>query len=308
MSTTTNNYNLVRNEQTDDTIQATVTDQNTTMNLIDSQMKVNDNKGNQALNPIEPSSIVSQLVNITTPTNDAKFILDIQTTVTGGNITINRNVSGAKDLLNPDGSNVIELLQDVRFYDVYEDGSDFILAPKGAKLIGDAIPADVLLGKTFSNVDDNDKVGTMPNNGGSNIASSYDDETIAEGYHNGLGKALAPTFSSGSTYTHVSVPTFGQFTVVYALANAFICKRKGSITVVITIYRNTTSGTVFGKIYKNGIPYGSEVSVNSNSPTEFTQSVSVSAGDSVELYTNAPSGNIVNSNLVGKASQQPEMY
>lgn len=64
----------------------------------------------------------------------------------------------------------------------------------GKKLKGDAQPGDVLLNKTFSNADGNDKVGTMPNNGSvgtQNLTTEGAEYTIPAGYHNGLGKVKA---------------------------------------------------------------------------------------------------------------------
>jgi len=133
MANNTTNYSLKLNEGTDDVVDALVVNQNLTMNVIDSTMKINANGVSQALTPIEPTAVISQLITIMTPnTTDKKFTLDIKTTVTGGDITIARNNEPAKDLLNPDGTNVTELSQDGRFFDVYEDVSAFYLAPKGA--------------------------------------------------------------------------------------------------------------------------------------------------------------------------------
>lgn len=66
---------------------------------------------------------------------------------------------------------------------------------------GNAVVGDVLYGKTFSNADGTDKVGTMPNNGAVaptalNPGGSY---TIPAGYHNGQGAVSAK--SNTATYT-----------------------------------------------------------------------------------------------------------
>lgn len=54
---------------------------------------------------------------------------------------------------------------------------------------GNALPADVLAGKTFSNADGIDKTGTMVNNGAVTITLTDQDPsyTVPEGYHNGSG-------------------------------------------------------------------------------------------------------------------------
>lgn len=57
------------------------------------------------------------------------------------------------------------------------------------KPTGDALPANVLAGKTFSNADGTGKTGTMANNGAVSVTLTDQDPTytIPEGYHNGLG-------------------------------------------------------------------------------------------------------------------------
>lgn len=66
---------------------------------------------------------------------------------------------------------------------------------------GNAVVGDVLYGKTFSNADGTDKVGTMPNNGA--VAPTALDPggsyTIPAGYHNGQGAVSAK--SNTATYT-----------------------------------------------------------------------------------------------------------
>ena len=90
------------------------------------------NSIDQSLNPIVPNSVVSQLINVTTPSNgNKKFTLDIQTTITGGAITISRDGGSALSLKNPDGTDVEELSQDTRFFDIIDDVSVFTLASKG---------------------------------------------------------------------------------------------------------------------------------------------------------------------------------
>ena len=57
------------------------------------------------------------------------------------------------------------------------------------KPTGDAVPANVLAGKTFSNADGVGKTGTMANNGAVSVTLTDQDPTytIPEGYHNGSG-------------------------------------------------------------------------------------------------------------------------
>lgn len=62
----------------------------------------------------------------------------------------------------------------------------------GVQPTGNAQPADVLSGKTFSNADGIDKTGTMVNNGAvSGSATPTQPYTIPAGYHNGNGVVTA---------------------------------------------------------------------------------------------------------------------
>ena len=109
-----------------------VSDNTTDIGTNTTDISTNANGVDQSLNPIEPDSVVSQLVTVTTPsTSNKKFTLDIQTTVTGGPITINRDGGGALSLKTPDGTDVEELSQDTRFFDIIDDTTVFTLASKG---------------------------------------------------------------------------------------------------------------------------------------------------------------------------------
>lgn len=71
-----------------------------------------------------------------------------------------------------------------------------------ASATGDAVPADVLEGVTFSSDTGADQEGTMKNNGAVKKVLDYDEEfEIAEGYHNGQGKVVAPSAGEDSTET-----------------------------------------------------------------------------------------------------------
>lgn len=68
-----------------------------------------------------------------------------------------------------------------------------VLASGGASTGGDALPAEVLSGKTFTN-DNGAQTGTMTNNGAvTQTLAAGDSYTIPEGYHNGSGIVTADT-------------------------------------------------------------------------------------------------------------------
>ena len=80
-----------------------------------------------------------------------------------------------------------------------------VLASSGpAPTGGDALPAEVLSGKTFTN-DNGPQTGTMTNNGAvTQILSAGQSYTIPEGYHNGEGTVSA----SGKYLNAISMYVF----------------------------------------------------------------------------------------------------
>ena len=65
----------------------------------------------------------------------------------------------------------------------------FGVAGSSIQASGAAAAGEVLLGKTFSNAS-GAATGSMPNNGAVNLTPGTTDQTIAAGYHNGLGKVV----------------------------------------------------------------------------------------------------------------------
>lgn len=96
-----------------------------------------------------------------------------------------------------------------------------VLESGGTQPTGDAVAADVLTGKTFSNASAVGIAGTMPNRGAvSGQATPSQPYTIPEGYHNGSGVVTAT--SAYNPTTMASVATDTGFTAVvgkhYAVA------------------------------------------------------------------------------------------
>ena len=76
-------------------------------------------------------------------------------------MTINVNGMGAKPIKKPNGNDLVSgNLKAGSVYTVRYNGTNFIL--QGSDSAGDATPGDVTAGKTFSNDDDTDLVGTLP--------------------------------------------------------------------------------------------------------------------------------------------------
>jgi len=78
-----------------------------------------------------------------------------------GPVTINVNGLGTKAIKKPNGKDVTAgFLKAGSIYTVRYNGTNFIL--QGSDAAGTATPGDVTAGKTFSNDDDTDLVGTLP--------------------------------------------------------------------------------------------------------------------------------------------------
>ena len=102
----------------------------------------------------------------------------------------------------------------------------------GGDATGNAVAADVLAGKTFSNASDNGIAGTMPNRGAESIVPAEAPRTIPKGYHDGDGKVIGDAdltpdnikvgvtvfgvlggyVGAGDTYNGAEVPKTGQTT------------------------------------------------------------------------------------------------
>lgn len=111
-------------------------------------------------NPVE-TTINDKTISFNTTSNLKKVTLKISADVTGGPILISRNGQTAKPLKFPNDEAVTELSAEIMFYDVVEDTAVFCLAPRGAKLEGNAQSEHVLAGKTFCNEDEIGLIGTM---------------------------------------------------------------------------------------------------------------------------------------------------
>jgi len=122
-----------------------------------------------------------------------------------GAVTINVNGLGAKSIKKPNGNDVAAgNLKAGSVYTVRYNGTNFIL--QGSDSAGNATPDDVRAGKTFSNDDGPDQVGTLPDRGDADIqAQLSSDVTIPRGIYDGNGKVLRPIFQVGA-FEHVIEP------------------------------------------------------------------------------------------------------
>jgi len=135
----------------------------------------------------------------------------------------------------------------------------------GAAATGDAVAADVLTGKTFSNGTSSGIAGGMANNGAVTITPGTTAQTIAAGYHNGSGTVatdanlLAANIVSGKTIFGVAgsasaatvpaaVPKTGQ-TTPYAAGDDGTLQKGVTIGTRFTAANGTVTDNRTGLIW-----------------------------------------------------------
>lgn len=108
-----------------------------------------------------------------------------------------------------------------------------VLAGGGTAPTGDAVAADVLTGKSFSNANAVGISGTMPNNGAvSGVASASQPYTIPAGYHNGSGTVRAEIPNKISSY---EIYTGNSSVTIASNGLAYIWCQDTSGTYTVTI-------------------------------------------------------------------------
>ena len=150
-----------------------------------------------------------------------------------GNMTIN-----AKPFLNLDGSQLAAgKIKSGKVYDFYYDagsGGRFFLL---ARASGTAVVADVLAGKTFSNDNDTDIVGTMPDYTNSNNVGVVGVSTSAAGQI-----AVVPytgAYNQGASRIQVFLPAWdANFVGSNFPADKIIFGAQGSIPIISPDYSN----------------------------------------------------------------------
>lgn len=132
-----------------------------------------------------------------------------------------------------------------------------VLESGGVTPTGDAVAADVLAGKTFSNANAVGVTGTMVNRGAvSQTLSGGQSYTIPEGYHNGSGTVTA--LSSGYNIVNIynlytSGGTYNDITVSANIGDYLVLSNSNSeASISATGIEETTEISIPGalKIYK----------------------------------------------------------
>jgi len=200
-----------------------------------------------------------------------------------GAVTIDVNGLGAKAVKKPNGNDVAAgNLKAGSIYTLRYNGTNFIL--QGSDSAGNAMPADVLAGKTFSNDAGPDQVGTMPNRGAVIITPSWTaEQAIQDGYHNGSGKVKPAQVTVGDSVVYYNFTESFVSSSTYTKVYAALVKMGGTYRVKFTI-RATTGTIAYGKIYVNDVAVGTEKYNDSETYIEVSDDVTVVANDNIQLY------------------------
>ncbi len=127
---------------------------------------------------------------------------------------------------------------------------------------GNALPADVLAGKTFSNADGVDKTGTMVNNGAVTITLTDQDPsyTVPQGYHNGSGTvSFTPSGGDGADLVVTCSDHFAGSTISCTDGTTTFTEICPSTSPYVVTFESiptgtwTVSGVVEGKTYSQQV-------------------------------------------------------
>jgi hypothetical protein len=187
----------------------------------------------------------------------------------GAATTLKLNTLESKPVYKPNSTTAPKLTSGKPYTFILSSDLSYFFLDASAE--GDAVAANVLAGKIFSNDDDTGLTGTMVNNGSVGIQTltmEGAEYTIPEGYHNGLGKVkatitniAAAVIKAGTTvggvvgtYTSDATATAaGMLSGITAYVNGL--KITGTIPSksAATITPGTTAQTIAAGQYLSGV-------------------------------------------------------
>ena len=152
-------------------------------------------------------------------------------------------------------------------------------------LPGNAIKADVLAGKYFSAGSIYNEAGTMTNNAASNIqALLFSNVPISGGYYNGAGEVLYPVIGAGDNELRAANISRSTVNLNYELLKSIQVKFPAQYRIRFALRSEEEFTTVYGRIYKNGAGFGTERSTTSTSLVYYTEALSFTTNDYVQIY------------------------
>lgn len=102
--------------------------------------------------------------------------------------------------------------------------------------------------------------------------------------------ALVDHVSSTAAYIYSHEPGLyvQAFTASYIKQAEFTIGRDGIVSVTFKIWTSSASWIAYGRIYVNGVAVGTERTTASTSGAVFTEDITISKDDKIQLYTKQP--------------------
>lgn len=229
----------------------------------------------------------------------------------GAATTINADGKGAKSVYKPGGTSAPTIIAGKAYTVWYSLGNDCFFFKASAE--GDAVAADVLAGKKFSNDADTGLTGTLALTGNAAVGDVLSGKTFYNTDPNSkntgtmdLSNLSAGNIKNGviingitGTYQQVSNVNAGDDMLLYNndmmrnhLGQAWYklydvqVLLSGTYRIAFDLATSYTTGMAYCTIYKNGVAYGTPRTTNTQwgATTTFTEDLSFSAGDNIQLW------------------------
>lgn len=82
----------------------------------------------------------------------------------------------------------------------------------------------------------------------------------------------------------------GSYPTAYELGRTWPVIVSGTYRTQIILRNHNVSGTLYGRVYRNGAAYGTERSVTAGNSGSWTQDLSFTAGDQIQIYVRHTAG------------------
>lgn len=232
----TSNYGLNKPEQTDT---VNIDDLNANFDTLDTELKKVSDKAN-LIQTAGGTGTVITLTNVNL-VNGFTITFVVAVNNNGAATTIN-----GKSLYKPGGT-AAPTLTAGKAVTVWYNGTNFFIK---ASAEGDAVAADVLANKKFSNDNDTGITGTMVNNGPAssetvNLTSQNQEYTIATGYHSGLRKIKAVISNLAASVIKAGTTVGGIVGTFTADATATAAQMLSGVSAYVN--GNKVTGTMANK-------------------------------------------------------------
>jgi hypothetical protein len=114
------------------------------------------------------------------------------------------------------------------------------------------------------------------------------------------------SFVAGDYMLHSNPTEVRKTASSYTLVKQSKIAQGGTLRISFTMNASSTVQTAYGRVYRNGVPVGTERSVYGNTPVTFTEDISGwSPGDTVEVWGKATGSDVVIKDLVIKVGNGP---